>query len=69
LIENDLGLTFGQLQSERYWKTREDEERGKIEQINARRLEEASQDAFATEIWKCENVNPRHLSVLLDVRN
>jgi hypothetical protein len=35
---------------------REDEERAKIESITAHRLEEATQEAFATEIWKCENV-------------
>jgi len=43
-------------QSERYWKQREEEERQRLASNASRRLEEASQEAFATEIWKCENL-------------
>jgi hypothetical protein len=52
-----------QAQSEKYWKQREEEERARIARNAASRLEEASHDAFATEIWKCENVFPYSVHV------
>jgi hypothetical protein len=53
-----LELTDVQAQSEKYWKTREEEEKARLEHNASVRLEEASQEAFATQIWKCDNVPP-----------